>query len=222
MKVLLTVGGTEEPVDGVRRLVNGSTGATGLTLARHFSARGVEVCLLHSQRVDAGGLACETQTFLSFDDLAAALQRLLGSRHFDAVIHLAAVGDYHLDAIEVDGVAVTAAGRGKIGTGHELVLRLKPNPKLIDSLRAWSMNPGLTIVGFKLTDEADTGASSAQVHGLLARGVADFVVHNDVKKIDREQHVATLYRADGVIAKTQTKNELAGALFALLANGETR
>ncbi|MCW8924953.1 MAG: hypothetical protein OQJ84_01755 [Xanthomonadales bacterium] len=221
MKVLVTAGGTEEPLDGVRRLVNASTGATGLILAKHLCARGMEVCLLHSERVDAGGVACDTEVFLSFDSLAASLQRLLGNQHFDAVIHLAAVGDYHLHSIEVDGEVVTNSGRGKISTGHELVLRLRPNPKLIDSLRGWSMNPDLTIVGFKLTDEPETAARLTQVQSLLERGVADLVVHNDINEISRQQHIATVYSADGELLITRTKKQLAGALFGLLAGGET-
>ena len=36
MRILVTAGGTEEPVDGVRRLTNLSTGTTGGVLARHF------------------------------------------------------------------------------------------------------------------------------------------------------------------------------------------
>jgi phosphopantothenoylcysteine synthetase/decarboxylase len=219
MKVLLTAGGTEEPIDGVRRLVNRSTGATGMTLAQHLYARGLDVCLLHSQGIDASGLACDTETFLTFDQLASTLQSLLGNQHFDAVIHLAAVGDYHLHSIEVDGNMVASTGSGKLGTGHELVLRLRPNPKLIDQLRGWSINPDLLIVGFKLTDNAEPKARTAQVQTLLERGVADIVVHNDNSEISTEQHVATIYSAGGVITRTQTKKELACAVFELLANG---
>lgn len=219
MRILVTAGGTEEPIDGVRRLVNGSTGATGLAIARYFSARGAEVYLLHSHRIDTGGLHVEAAAFVTFDDLGAALRRLLGSRRFDAVVHLAAVGDYRLDSVEVDGIA-THASQGKIGSGRELVLRLKPNPKLIDSLRNWSVNPDLKVVGFKLTNETGSAQRTEQVRKLLERGVVDLVVHNDLGEIGGEQHIATLYTERGVITTTQNKQDMARAIFDYLVAGE--
>ena len=221
LNILITAGGTEEPIDGVRRLVNTSTGATGLAIANTLRERGANVFLLHSARVDAGGFAGETGSFLSFDELAGSLQRLLGERNFDAIIHLAAVSDYRLASIEVDGVPVETARRGKIGSGHELLLRMAPNPKLIDSLRSWSTNPGLKVVGFKLTDEAEPALRLSQVQSLLHRGVADFVVHNDISEIGKNHHVAAVFSKHGVIGKTRNKTELAGALYELLAAGET-
>lgn len=220
MKVLITAGGTEEPLDGVRRLANTSTGSTGLELARTFAACGAEVFLLHAERVDTGALAMERESFQTFDDLAAALRRLLGEQHFDAVVHLAAVSDYRLDSIEVDGQPLPAQGRGKIGSGHELLLRLSPNPKLIDRLRQWSLNPGLRVVGFKLTDDPDPATREQRVNALLERGCADLVVHNDIREIDEKQHFAAIYSRRGLIEKTPNKNELAAALHGLLAGGE--
>ena len=67
MRVLVTAGGTEEPLDGVRRLSNISTGATGLELARTFAKKGAEVVLLHAERVAVKGLELETAAFLTFD-----------------------------------------------------------------------------------------------------------------------------------------------------------
>ena len=220
MRVLVTAGGTEELIDGVRRLVNGSTGATGLAIAEHFSARGADVHLLHSQRVDAGGLQAEATPFVTFDDLAASLRDLLGSRRFDSVVHVAAVGDYRLDSVEVDGAVVAHDRHGKIGSGGELVMRFKPNPKLIDGLRSWSLNPDLKVVGFKLTNEPESPQRTAHVQKLLERGIADLVVHNDLGGIDKEQHVATLYTKLGVVSKTLNKQDMARAIFDCLANGE--
>ena len=220
MRILITAGGTEEPLDGVRRLANTSTGATGLELARVFHARGAEVFLLHAERVAAGGLPVRAEPFLTFSDLEAGLQRLLGEHRFDTVIHLAAVSDYHLASLEVDGQAVETGGRGKIGSGHDLVLRLRPNPKLIDNLRQWSCNPGVKVVGFKLTDTPETATREESVRALLDRGVTDLVVHNDAGEIRNGRHPATVFNRSGVLAKTNDKTELAQALFGLLSQGE--
>ena len=220
MKVLITAGGTEEPLDGVRRLANTSTGATGLALARAFADRGEDVFLLHAERVVIDDPALEHEPFLTFDDLADALQHLLGEQHFDAVIHLAAVSDYRLDAIEVDGKPFTPGTRGKIGSGHELLLRLAPNPKLIDRLRGWSRNEHLVVVGFKLTDHPDPDVRAAKARALLDRGAADLVVHNDIREISGYSHLASIYSLRGLLATPRNKNELVAALHGLLADGE--
>ncbi|MGD9252843.1 MAG: phosphopantothenoylcysteine decarboxylase [Holophagae bacterium] len=219
MKVLVTAGGTSEPVDGVRRLTNTSTGATGAVLAETFAAQGAEVLLLHAQDARIGEMTVERQSFVSYSDLEAALRRLLGQRRWDAVVHLAAVSDYHVASLEVDGRQVAADGRGKIGTGREVLIRLAPNPKLIDSLRSWSCNPKIQVVGFKLTNDTDPDSRLEQVEKLRARGVADLVVHNDASEINGSRHVATIYAEEGAVVRTDTKEELAAELYRLLAEG---
>jgi phosphopantothenoylcysteine synthetase/decarboxylase len=219
VNILITAGGTEEPLDGVRCLSNRSTGSTGRAIAAHFASRGAQVTLLHAERVQVGDLSLTTASYRTFDELADLLQRSLAGEHFDAVIHLAAVGDYHLEAIEVDGRTLAPGGRGKIDSGHELVLRLAPNPKLIDSLQTWSQNPDLRIVGFKLTDSEDLAGREAAARSLLDRGVAEFVVLNDIGEIRGSQHPAVIYAETGVVSKTSDKNELAAALYTLLAAG---
>jgi phosphopantothenoylcysteine synthetase/decarboxylase len=215
MRVLITSGGTEEPLDGVRRLSNLSTGATGAALANGFAERGAEVLLVHAERAALPEPGIESRTFVTFADLERVLMSALGERFWDAVIHAAAVGDYRIAALEVDGRNVEA-GRGKIGTGREVVVRLAPNPKLLDSLRTWSSNAEIAVVGFKLTDHADPEERRSHVRALIDRGVADFVVHNDVSQIDNRRHLATIFRGHRVVATTDTKERLAEELIRLL------
>ena len=219
MKILVTAGGTEEPMDGVRRLTNTSTGATGGVLARHFADCGAEVLLLHAERAPLGTVEVERGTFVTFADLEAALRRHLGGRDWDAIVHLAAVSDYSVASVEIDGRQVAHGDQGKIKSGHEMVIRLKPNPKLIDSLKWWSRNPSIQVVGFKLTNQAEPADRATQIRALLARGTTDLVVHNDLCEIEGESHLAEIWTPDGPIARTTTKTELAGALFELLHKG---
>lgn len=219
MRVLVTAGGTEEPIDGVRRLANLSTGATGATIAAHFAERGAAVLLLHGERAAPCDASVECESFLTFGDLEAALRRRLGNERWDAVIHLAAVSDYSVVSLEVDGVPMAAGNRGKIGTGREVVIRLEANPKLIDSLKEWSVTGDVQIVGFKLTDDPDPMSRDRQVRALLDRGTVDFVVHNDVSEITADRHEAAIWGPEGPIAWTHTKRELAEALFEHVSNG---
>jgi phosphopantothenoylcysteine decarboxylase / phosphopantothenate---cysteine ligase len=193
-RVLITSGGTKIPIDGVRSITNTSTGATGAALATHFAGAGYDVTLLHAgdavvpEHADGPMML---RAFSTFDDLATALDELLTGESFDAIIHLAAVSDYDLDHLAVDGRPVALDPSGKIDTGDVMEIHLKRNPKLLAQLKDLAGgNP--VVVGFKLTSGATsdqrTEAVRAVVHG------TDLVVHNDVTEIHGGQHRATLYR----------------------------
>ncbi len=219
MKVLITAGGTEEPIDGVRRLTNTSSGATGGVLGRHFVGQGAEVLLLHAERSPLKDVGCRRETFVTFSDLEGALHRHLSGESWDAIVHLAAVGDYAVGSITVDGVAISVDGRGKIGSGREVILRLKANPKIIDQLRGWSLNPNITLVGFKLTDHADSDHQEKAVNALMVRARPDLVIHNDLSEIGPNRHEARFIDHAGLVARTRTKDEMARTLWKLITIG---
>ena len=151
-----------------------------------------------------------------FADLEQSLRRLLEEDDWDAVVHLAAVGDYHVARVTVDGRPFPPGGPGKIGSAERVDLTLKPNPKLLDSLRNWSRNPGIRVVGFKLTDTPDPEERADQVARLFRRGGPDLVVHNDIRDITPDIHPAVIHDRNGVRARTDSKEELARTLLVLL------
>jgi len=216
MRVLITAGGTTEPIDGVRRLINSSTGATGGVIARVFAAHGVEVVLLHAAAAPLSDINIDRETFVTYADLEEVLKRRLSENNFDAIIHLAAVSDYSVTAVEIDGQPSVFGRDGKIASGHDVLIRLSPNPKLLDHLRSWSQNDSIQIVAFKLTHETDSGERSKKVHALLDRGTTDLVVHNDLAEITDDRHPAEIWTRKGPIVRTTTKTELAEALLGLL------
>lgn len=212
-RILVTSGGTEEPIDGVRTLSNFSTGRTGALIADHLRAAGHEVTLLRARRAAPAGPGVRSETFTSFAELRDMLQRLLGSEAFDAVVHAAAVGDYGVDGVVADGRPVLH-GEGKIGTHREVTIRLTPNPKLVDGLRGWSRNPGLRVVAFKLTRGADAAEARAAVEKLFAHARADAVVHNDLAAQDAAtgRFPATFWRPDGASEPLDSRAALAAAV----------
>ncbi len=218
-RVLVTAGGTEEPIDGVRSIGNFSTGRTGALLAEAFAAAGCVVTLLRARRAIAANAAdVRQETFSSFADLAASLRRLLADESFDAVVHAAAVSDYSIAGLVVNGQEELAGARGKLDSGRDVAIRLKPNPKLVDSLRAWSANPQIRVIAFKLTRGAGAAAARAAVETLFAHSHADVVVHNDLAAIDEASGCfpATIHSASGDATPVRTRAELAEALAALL------
>jgi len=178
LRILITSGGTEEPVDGVRVLTNRSTGRTGALLAFGFQVGGHHVTLLRGRAAVAAPPGVDERAFGSFSDLDAALTQILGQEHFDAVVHAAAVSDYGVEAVIQAGVARPPGV--KLDSRQSVELRLVPHPKLVNTLRARSRNPSLRIVAFKLTDHADAGAVRLAVDALWADAAPDLIVHNDL------------------------------------------
>ncbi len=222
MKVLFTSGGTEEPIDGVRRISNTSTGRTGAILASYFAEKGANVTLIRSERAQAPEKnnsdtpPVSELTYISYSNLSDLLHSELAREHWDAVVHLAAVSDYTVDKVSVDGKPFPPGGPGKIGTGKDVILHLKPTAKILDSLREWSCNPTIKVVGFKLTDNADKNEAEVQVRAQFDRGIVDFVVHNELRSINAERHPASFWSHEGLLKETYTKNDMAGELFVLL------
>lgn len=218
-RVLVTAGGTEEPVDGVRTLTNFSTGRTGVLLAEHLRACGCEVTLLRAHRAAPAPAGVRAETFVTFADLRSALERLLGVEHFDAVVHAAAVSDYSIAGLRVGGQPL-APGAGKLGTGQDVAIQLAPNPKLVDHLRAWSRNPALRVIAFKLTRGADAAAAQAAVEKLFGHSRADAVVHNDLDAVDPAtgRFPATLWRADGANVALESREALAHAIATFIGD----
>lgn len=179
LRVLVTSGGTSEPIDDVRVITNVSSGATGTGIAEGFRQRGHTVVLLRG-RGSAGAEFPAASEFGSTADLAQALKTELAAEPFDAVIHAAAVSDFTVSSIDVAGISRLPTA-GKIPSDHDVTVHLSRTPKLVTALREHSRNPEICVVAFKLT----VGAAAPEVHAAVAelvrQGDADLVVHNDLK-----------------------------------------
>jgi phosphopantothenoylcysteine decarboxylase/phosphopantothenate--cysteine ligase len=197
-RILITAGGTREPIDSVRYIGNMSTGRTAAKLCDALLLAGHEVTWLGAESAQRPGQQCNQHRYVSFADLQAGLKRLLAGQSWDVIIHAAAVSDYSVDRI-LQGTSVLTAGQSKLGSEDEITLHLKPNPKLLDQLRGWSKNPRVCIVGFKLTDTDDPALQQRAVLRLFERAAVDAVVHNDLRQIHQDSqapdHPFTLYRA---------------------------
>ena len=213
LRVLVTSGATAEPIDGVRVLTNTSTGRTGAGIARHFIRCGHEVLLLRARDSAAADGGCREELFRSFADLDAALIRLLGDDEFDAVIHAAAVGDFGIESVVVNGTECPPGG-AKLESTTAPVLRLRRHPKLVESLRSRSRNQAMKIVAFKLTAAADPAAVRGAVESLFARAGADLVVHNDLAaRVNADDFPSDVHEPGGLpVTHCATRVELSASL----------
>lgn len=192
-KILVTAGGTREPIDAVRAISNASTGETGVFVAEQLARAGHDVTLVRSQSSRAARGRMREWTFDTYDSLRKILESELSAHAYDEWIHAAAVSDFRVDRVE-DATGATLARAGgddtKIETQDEVRLVLKRNPKLLAELPKLSRNPDLKIISFKLTvGESESTDLSKYAH-------SDFVVHNDHEGIDRAAgvHRGVIYR----------------------------
>ena len=218
LRVLVTSGGTAEPIDGVRVLTNASTGRTGAGIADRLARGGHEVVLLRSRESAPAPRGCREEVFSSFAELDAALARILPQEHFDAVIHAAAVGDFGVGEVIVDGIARPLA-TGKLASDSAPLLRLEHRPKLVDSLRERSLNHSIQVVAFKLTAGEDRQGVDRAIASLFARSGADLVVHNSLgERAGADAFPSEIHFPDGgPPRRCATRSELAAELERALA-----
>ena len=168
--VVITAGGTREPLDPVRFLGNRSSGKQGVALAIAARDRGADVTLItaHLEVPAPSGVAVipvGTALELSEATLAAASSARV-------VIMAAAVADYRPESV--------AEGKIKKETqGDTLQLTLVKNPDILRELSSRRL-PGQLIVGFAAETEPDREALLELGRTKLARKGSDFLVLNTV------------------------------------------
>ncbi len=219
MKILITGGGSEEPIDTVRYITNFSTGKTSCFLAEKFSEAGNDVTLLTAEKAvhpakDAPNL--KTVFYRTFSDLASNLKKLCATQAFDAVIHAAAVSDYSVSSIIVDGKEFLPEQIAKVPSGLELTVKMKKNPKLVDSIKSWAKESGKSavLVAFKLTSKATPEERKAAVQKVFSSNqdysfAPDYVVSNDLSEITPDAHPCRIFSKDmNTAALSENLNEL--------------
>ncbi|MGH2923330.1 MAG: bifunctional phosphopantothenoylcysteine decarboxylase/phosphopantothenate--cysteine ligase CoaBC [Solirubrobacterales bacterium] len=167
LRVLISAGGTREPIDPVRFIGNRSSGRMGIALAEAATARGAEVTLVAANvaiPAPAGVRVVEVET-------AAELAGSLAAEFDGADVLLMA-------AAPADFRPRTAAGE-KIHREDrdELELDLEPTEDILAALAA-RRRPGQTLIGFAAETEGGVGRAREK----LRRKGVDAIVLNDVSR----------------------------------------
>ncbi|MFD5392323.1 bifunctional phosphopantothenoylcysteine decarboxylase/phosphopantothenate--cysteine ligase CoaBC [Streptomyces sp. NPDC127074] len=208
--VVVSAGGTREPLDPVRFLGNRSTGRQGYALARAAVARGARVTLVsaNSELPDPAGadvLRAGTAAQLREAVLKAAADA-------DAVVMAAAVADFR--------PAHYAEGKIKKRDGQEPEpIALVRNPDILAEISAERARPGQIVVGFA----AETDDVLANGRAKLVRKGCDLLVVNEVgehKTFGAETNEAVVLGADGTETPVPygPKGALADTVWDLVAD----
>jgi phosphopantothenoylcysteine decarboxylase / phosphopantothenate---cysteine ligase len=185
--VVVTAGGTREPLDPVRFLGNRSTGRMGFAIAAAAARRGASVHLVAAPSAlptPAGVTRHDVTTAL---DLQAAVTALRDDA--DVIVKAAAVADFRPTRVS-DQKLKKHAGVPTI--------ELTPNPDVLAELGAWrDGRPRPVLVGFA----AETEDLERNGPAKLARKRADLLVVNDVSRSDAgfgtETNEVTILSAEG-------------------------
>ncbi|MFF9562316.1 bifunctional phosphopantothenoylcysteine decarboxylase/phosphopantothenate synthase [Leifsonia sp. NPDC014704] len=169
-RVVVTAGGTREPLDPVRFLGNRSSGRQGVAIASAAQARGADVVLIaaHLEVEPPEGVELiEVQTAL---ELQEAVQE--AARAADVVVMTAAVADYR-------PAETREAKIKKSDHGDTLTLELVANPDILAGLSAHKRDDQV-VVGFAAETEPDPQALIELGRTKLAAKGSDFLVLNQV------------------------------------------
>jgi phosphopantothenoylcysteine decarboxylase/phosphopantothenate--cysteine ligase len=199
--VLVTAGGTREPIDPVRYIGNRSSGKMGHAIANEAAARGAKVTV-----VTTSGLPLDHRIEVVAVETAQEMADAVASVTPDVAIMAAAVADFRPAGI-ADGKLARTDGPPD--------LTLEPNPDILETVAQRQLRPFL--VGFA----AESGSLDRAVEKAKRKGV-DLLVANDVSKpgsgFATDTNEVTIIGPDGTTEAwpIMDKTEVAARLWDLI------
>jgi phosphopantothenoylcysteine synthetase/decarboxylase len=204
MRIFITAGGTEIPIDSVRYIHNMSTGRFGKDLAEAALLEKNEVFLFRHKTAESPfeiraslknwetvktkyeTLApfethYEEATFKTYNDYASGIETLLPQFNPDIIIAAAAVSDYGLTPVE-----------GKISSKTAPTLELHPLAKILPRFK--EICPKAKLVGFKLLVNPTPTEKETAIARTLTSANCDVVAYNNLTTIRKGKHQFELHR----------------------------
>ena len=208
-RILISGGGTEEPIDEVRSLGNFSTGQTAQVLAQHLASHGHRVTLLLAEKSKEKNLKSiyQLKRFKSADDLENLFKQELSQESFDTVIHAAAVSDFK--------VKVVGDNEAKLDSEKTWKLELTPRKKILDQLREFSVNKNMRLISFKLTQHKNEEEAKELSKKYFQNG-SDYVIWNDLSNVQNEKHRFSLMNKELILKRGESKADLCAAVEEVL------
>ncbi len=203
LRVLVTAGGTREPIDGVRYIGNRSSGRMGMALAGQALALGAQVTVIAANCSVPPPAGAEVVEVTTTAELASASGRLFPDT--DLLLMAAAVADYR----------AAEPHDGKLGRQDSgLELRLEATEDIIGGLSGLRRD-GQVLVAFAA--EHGDGAEERAAEKLERKGV-DAIVVNDVSRPEigfesPSNEVTIIGRAETVRLPLASKDEIAAGIL---------
>ena len=215
-RVVISAGGTREPLDPVRYLGNRSSGRQGWALARVAAARGADVTLVAANVELPSPFGVRVVPVGSAEELRTAMLTEADGEGgaADVVVMSAAVADFRPETV--------ATSKLKKGSGSEpSSVSLARNPDVLVEL-VTKRTAGQLVVGFAAETGDDEGDVLTHARAKLARKGCDVLVVNDVsggQVFGRTENAVVVLTADGGTSDVLegSKDAVAAGIWAALA-----
>lgn len=206
-RILISLGGTYEPIDSVRGITNKSSGKMGLALAKEAYIRGADLTLVVAKvSVDIPSVFNVIHVETSSEMNKVILDLV---PDFDIFISTAAVSDFEFRQIDDK----------KIDSSSSLFLNLKPTTKIIREVK--KINPDIFLVGFKAEFNISKDDIIACARKQIVSAGTDIVIANDISKTDchfGSDNNEVLIVDDEVLAvPLSSKREVAKIIFDVIS-----
>jgi phosphopantothenoylcysteine decarboxylase/phosphopantothenate--cysteine ligase len=210
-RVLVTAGGTREPIDAARFIGNFSSGKQGVAFARAAKLLGADVELIAANIDDSLTSGLKTINVGSALELSQALGAKLGS--YDILVMAAAIADYK-------PIESTSTKLKRSELGEELNLSLVANPDILAETvkRLISSGSKAVVVGFAA--EASNDLESLAKIKLAAKG-CDYLIANDIsdgKVFGKDHTELVLVSQSGSNTFVGSKQSVAKDVLSLIAS----
>ena len=206
-KILISLGGTYEPIDSVRGITNKSSGKMGLALAKEAYIRGADLTLVVanvSVEIPSVFNVIRVETSSEMNEV---ILRLVPD--FDIFISAAAVSDFEF----------RKKSDKKIDSSSSLFLNLKPTTKIIRQIK--EINPDIFLVGFKAEFNISKSEIIECARKQIANAGTDLVIANDISKENchfGSDNNEVLIVDDGVLTlPLASKREIAKSIFDVIS-----
>lgn len=213
-RILISAGGTQEPIDPVRFIGNHSSGKQGIALANEASRRGARVTLVAANVAETIPAIHKVIRVATANEVSETIAAELGEQ--DAVIMAAAVADFR-----VEMAADKKLKRSELG--DEISLKLVANPDILAGLVGRIKAESLEIVSIGFAAETASSANELQrlaERKLEAKG-CDILVANNVSEGavfgSDDNSVIVLTKHGSVTARDGSKTAIANHILDVLS-----
>ena len=206
-RILISLGGTYEPIDSVRGITNKSSGKMGLALAKEAYIRGADLTLVVanvSVEIPSVFNVIRVETGREMNDVILDL-----ISDFDIFISTAAVSDFEFKKVDDK----------KIDSSSSLFLNLKPTTKIIRQVK--KINPDIFLVGFK----AEFNISKEDIISCARKQIesagTNLVIANDISKsqchFGSDSNEVLIVDEDVISVPLSSKKEIAKRIFDVIS-----
>lgn len=165
-KIIITAGGTSEPIDAVRTITNRASGKMGVAIADACLMQGAQVLLLRAKTSVIPKYDIKSEVFETAQDLEELIKE--NAQNYDAIFHTAAVSDFIPEKFTDN----------KLDSGKSFILKFKSAPKILHKIKSW--NPKIKLIGFKAVYKLSEKELIQTGIEKLKTSKSDFIIVNDV------------------------------------------